>query len=143
LLVPVTPSTAIPRPFAWPADEVWLESRKGGAPVEGTVRLESVDTPPMPRKTPWNANSYKGPFSAKFWVRVKSNGALEKAIPLEASDPVLIGYLRRAMSSWAFRPAQSNGIPIDSWNELSLSGQISYSVDLKQIASLRKSLAGS
>ena len=142
-LVPVTPSTAIPRPFGWPADEVWLESRKGGAPVEGTVPLETVDTPPMPRKTPWNANSYKGPFSAKFWVRVKSNGALEKAIPLEASDPVLVGYLRRAMSSWAFRPAQANGIPIDSWNELSLSGQVSYSVDLKQIASLRKSLAGS
>jgi hypothetical protein len=142
-LILITPSTAIPRPLAWPTDEVWLESRKGAAPVEGTVPLESVDTPPMPRKTPWNANSYKGPFSAKFWVRVKSNGTLEKAIPLEASDPVLVGYLRRAMSSWAFRPAQANGTPIDSWNELSLSGQISYSVDLKQIASLRKSLAGS
>jgi hypothetical protein len=142
-LVLVTPSAAIPRPLAWPTDDVWLESRKGGAPVEGAVALESVDTPPMPRKTPWNANSHKGTFSAKFWVRVKSNGALEKAIPLEASDPVLVGYLRRAMSSWAFRPAQANGTPIDSWNELSLSGQVAYSVDLKQIASLRKSLAGS
>ena len=142
-LVLITPSTAIPRPFPWPADDVWLESRKRGASLEGTVSLESVDTPPMPKKTPWNVNSYKGPFSAKFWVRVKSNGVLEKAIPLEASDPVLVGYLRRAMSSWAFRPAQANGAPIDSWNELSLSGQVAYSVDLKQIASLRKSLAGS
>jgi hypothetical protein len=142
-LVLVTPSTAIPRPLAWPADDVWLGSRKGGPPTDGAVALESVDSPPMPKKTPWNADSYKGPFSAKFWVRVKSNGALEKAIPLEASDPVLVGYLRRAMSSWAFRPAQANGAPIDSWNELALSGQVSYSVDLKQIASLRKSLAGS
>lgn len=141
-LVLVTPSTAIPHPLSWPSDEVWLESRKGGASVEGGVPLESVDTPPMPRKTPWNAGSYKGPFSAKFWVRVKSNGLVEKAIPLEASDPILLAYLRRAMSSWTFRPAQANG-SIDSWNELSLSGQISYSVDLKQIVSLRKSLAGS
>jgi hypothetical protein len=142
-LVLVTPSTAIPRPLAWPTDEVWLKSRKGGAPAEGGVPIDSVDTPPMPRKTPWDADSYKGPFSAKFWVRVKSNGLVEKAIPLEASDPILLGYLRRAMSGWTLRPAQANGTAIDSWNELSLSGQISYSVDLKQIASLRKSLAGS
>jgi len=139
----VTPATAIPHPLAWPTDDVWLHGRKGGAPVEGTVALESVDTPPMPRKTPWNAGSFKGPFSAKFWVRVKANGALEKAIPLEVSDPVLAVYLRRAMAAWAFRPAQANGAPIDSWNELSLSGQVSYSVELKQIASLRKSLGGS
>jgi hypothetical protein len=142
-LVLVTPSTAIPRPLAWPTDEVWLKSRKGGGPAEGGVPLDSVDTPPMPRKNPWDADSYKGPFSAKFWVRVKSNGLVEKAIPLEASDPILLGYLRRAMSGWTFRPAQANGTAIDSWNELSLSGQISYSVELKQIASLRKSLAGS
>lgn len=142
-LVLVTPATAIPHPLAWPTDDVWLQGRKGGAAAEGTVALETVDTPPMPRKTPWNANSFKGPFSAKFWVRVKANGALEKAIPLEASDPILIVYLRRAMAAWAFHPAQVNGAPIDSWNELSLSGQVSYSVELKQIASLRKSLGGS
>jgi hypothetical protein len=141
-LVLVTSSTPIPSPLAWPTDEVWLQSRKGGT-AEGGVPLDSVDTPPMPRKTPWDADSYKGPFSAKFWVRVKSSGLLEKAIPLAASDPVLVGYLRRAMSSWTFRPAQANGMAVDSWNELSLSGQISYSVELKQIASLRKSLVGS
>jgi hypothetical protein len=142
-LVPITPSMAIPRPLAWPSDEVWLESRKAAAPLDGGVPLESVDTPPMPRKTPWTADSYKGPFAAKFWVRVNSNGVVEKAIPLEASEPILVGYLRRAMSAWTFRPAQANGTPIDSWNELSLSGQVSYSVELERIASLRKSLAGS
>ncbi len=142
-LVLVTPSTLLPRPFAWGTDDVWLASRKGSPPTDGTVPIESVDTPPMPKKTPWDADSYKGSFSAKFWVRVKANGALEKAIPLDASDPVLVPYLRRALSGWAFRPAQANGAPVDSWNELSLSGSVSYSVDLKQIASLRKNLAGS
>ncbi|HZI67728.1 MAG TPA: hypothetical protein VFF17_14305 [Thermoanaerobaculia bacterium] len=142
VLTPITPATPVPRPLLWPSDEVWLEGRK--APLtDGTVPLETLDSPPMPTKTPWDADSYKGPFSAKFWVKVKSNGIVEKAVPLEASDPVLIGYLRRAMSSWAFRPAQANGAPVDSWNELVLSGQVAYDVELKQIASLRRTLAGS
>jgi hypothetical protein len=141
-LTPVTPATAIPRPLAWVPDEVWLESRKG-APPDGGVPIETVDNPPMPRKTPWDADSYKGPFSAKFWIRVNSSGVVEKAIPLEASDPILLPYLRRAMSAWALQPARANGAPVGSWNELSLSGQISYRVELKQIASLRRTLFGS
>ena len=141
-LVPVTPTTPIPSPLAWPSDEVWLETRKG-APPPGGVSIEAVDSPPLPKKTPWSADSYKGPFSAKFWIKVRANGSVEKAIPLEASDPILLGYLRRAMSGWTFRPAQAHGTPIDSWNELSLSGQVTYKVELKQIASLRRSLAGS
>ena len=141
-LVAVTPSTAIPRPLAWPSDEVWLETRKGPAPAGG-VPVEAVDSPPLPKKTPWTADSYKGPFSARFWVKVKSNGSVEKAIPLEATDPILVGYLRRAMSTWTFRPAQAGGTSVDSWNELSLSGQVYYKVELKQIASLRRNLAGS
>jgi len=141
-LVAVTPSTAIPRPLAWPSDEVWLETRKGPAPAGG-VPVEAVDSPPLPKKTPWTADSYKGPFSARFWVKVKSNGSVEKAIPLEATDPILVGYLRRAMSTWTFRPAQAGGTSVDSWNELSLAGQVYYKVELKQIASLRRNLAGS
>jgi hypothetical protein len=141
-LSPVTPSTAIPRPLAWPSDEVWLETRKGAAPAGG-VAIDAVDSPPLPKKTPWTADSYKGPFSARFWVKVRANGSVEKAIPLEATDPILLGYLRHAMSTWTFRPAQARGTPVDSWNELSLSGQVTYKVELKQIASLRRSLAGS
>jgi hypothetical protein len=139
-LVPVTPSTATPRPLLWPSDEAWLETRKG-AVLPGGVAIEAVDSPPMPKKTPWTADSYKGPFSARFWVKVRSNGSVEKTIPLEATDPILLGYLRHAMSTWAFRPAQAHGTPVDSWNELSLSGQVTYKVELKQIASLRRSLA--
>jgi|SRR5688572_4070287 len=142
LLTPVGPATPVPRPLLWPTDDLWLEGRNA-PPTDGTIPLETLDAPPMPRKTPWDADSYKGPFSAKFWVKVKSSGVVEKAIPLEASDPVLLGYLRRAMSTWAFRPAQANGAPVDSWNELVLSGSIGYDVELKQIVSLRRTLAGS
>lgn len=141
-LTPVTPATALPRPLVWMTDDAWVESRKGAAP-EGGVPLESVDNPPMPKKTPWDADSYRGPFSARYWVKVNPAGIVEKAIPLEVSDPILLPYLRRAMSQWAFRPAQANGAAADSWNELHLSGQISYKVELKQIASLRRSLFGS
>jgi hypothetical protein len=141
VLTPVTPGTAVPRPLLWPADDVWLETRNV-QPTDGTVPLETLDAPPMPKKTPWDADSYKGPFSAKFWVKVTSAGIVEKAIPLGVSDPVLLGYLRRAMSTWAFRPAQVNGAPVESWNELVLSGQVAYDVELKQIASLRRTLAG-
>ena len=142
VLTPVTPATPVPRPLLWPSDEVWLESRNA-PPTDGTVPLETLDAPPMPRKTPWDADSYKGPFSARFWVKVTSTGTVEKAVPLQVSEPVLLPYLRRAMSSWAFRPAQLNGAPVDSWNELTLSGQVGYDVELKQIASLRRTLAGS
>lgn len=141
VLTPVAPATAVPRPLLWPTDDLWLEGRKV-QPTDGTVPLETLDAPPMPKKTPWDADSYKGPFSAKFWVKVTSAGTVEKAIPLAVSDPVLLGYLRRAMSTWAFRPAVGNGAPVDSWNELVLSGQVAYDVELKQIASLRRTLAG-
>jgi hypothetical protein len=47
------------------------------------------------------------------------------------------------MSNWAFRPARANGAPVETWNELHLSGQVAYKVALKQIASLRRSLFGS
>lgn len=141
-LTPVTPGTPVPRPLVWLPDEAWLQTRNGTQP-DGGVPLETVDSPPMPKKTPWDADSYKGPFSVRFWVKVNSAGVLEKAISLEASDPILLPYLRRAISAWAFRPARVNGASADSWNELHLSGQVAYKVELKQIASLRRSLFGS
>jgi hypothetical protein len=141
-LTPVTPSSPIPRPYPWLPDNAWLETRKGNPP-DGGVPLESVDSPPTPKKTPWDADSYKGPFSARLWIKVNSTGIVEKVIPLEISDPILLPYLRRAISTWAFRPARAGGGSVDSWNELNLSGQVAYKVELKQIASLRRSLFGS
>ena len=68
------------------------------------------------------------------------DGGIERSIPIEASDPVLIPYFRRSFSALVMRPAQLNGAAADSWNEFSLSGQISYSVDVRQIAALRRPL---
>jgi hypothetical protein len=42
------------------------------------------------------------------------------------------------MNAWVIRPAQSGGAPVDSWNELTLGGQVSYSDDIKQIVALKK-----
>ena len=137
---PVTPSSPIPVPLAWPSDAEWLESRKPAPVTDQTVPIEEVDTAPLPQKTPWSADSYKGPFSVKFWVHVDKSGRIDRAIALESSDPVLIPYFRKSMSSWVVRPAQTDGMPIESWNELTLSGQISFSVDIKQIAALRRPL---
>jgi hypothetical protein len=135
---PITPTTPIPAPLAWGTDNDWLESRRPQALTDGTVPIDQVDTAPLPQKTPWSADSYKGPFSVKFWVHVDRAGHADRAIPLEASDPILLSYFRRSMSAWVIRPAQGSGGPVESWNELTLGGQISYSSEIKQIAALRR-----
>jgi hypothetical protein len=138
--VPVTPTTPIPSPFEWSTDADWLDGRHPGAPADGSVSIDQVDTAPVPQKTPWSADSYKGPFMVKFWVKVDKTGHIERAIPLEVSDPVLLAYFRKAMNTWVIRPAQSAGAPVESWNELALGGQISYSDEIKQIATLRRAI---
>jgi hypothetical protein len=137
---PVTPSTPIPAPLSWPSDTDWLDSRKPAPISDGTVPIDQVDTAPIPQKTPWSADSYKGPFSVRFWVRVDKTGHVDRAIPLEASDPIWIPYFRKSMTAWVLRPAQIDGAPAESWNELTLGGQISCSLDVKQIAALRRPL---
>lgn len=137
---PVTPSTPIPKPFEWKSDADWLDSRHPAAPQDGSTPIEQVDTAPIPQKTPWSADSYKGPFSVKYWVKVDKTGKIERAIPLEVSDPVLLPYFRRSMGAWVIRPATTAGAPVDSWNELTLGGQVSYSDEIKQIVALRRSI---
>ncbi len=139
-LTPVTPQTPLPAPFAWPSETDWLESRKPGPTPEGTVSILEVDTAPVPTKTPWSADSFKGPFSVKYWIKVDKNGRVERAIPLEVSDPVLLAYFRRAISGWVLRPAQSKGVPVESWNELTMSGTISFDAEVKQISALRRAI---
>ncbi len=140
LLTPITPATPIPTPVVWGTDAAWLEGVKPGPPVEGTIPNEQLDTPPVPKKQPWSSSSYKGPFAAKFWVRINGNGRAEKLIPISASDPVLILYFQKVIATWLFRPARAAGAAVPTWNELSLGGQISFSADLKLTASLRQSL---
>ena len=140
LLTPITVATPIPQPTAWGTDASWLESLKPGAPADGILPVEQVDTPPVPKKQPWSSSSYKGPFSVRFWVRINPSGHVEKAIPIAANDPLLIAYFRKALDGWLFRPARSGTAPAATWNELTLGGQISYSTDLKSSATLRQSL---
>jgi len=137
-LTPVAPTAALPKPFDWPNETAWLDSRKTATPTDGTVPIVEVDTAPMPQKTPWSADSYKGAFSVKYWVKVDKAGRIEKAIPLDVSDPVLLSYFRQSMNGWILKPAMGGGAPIATWNELSISGTVSYSVDLKQISALRR-----
>jgi hypothetical protein len=105
------------------------------------VPLEQVDTPPNPKKTKWGADSFKGPFACRFWVRVNAAGRNDRMIPIQASDPILIAYMRRIATTWPVKPARVKGQPADSWAELFVSGQLSYSIEIKQINNLRKTLA--
>lgn len=139
-LTPVTPASPIPAPFAWGSDSSWYE-RVNAAPIpEGIVPVEQVDVLATPRKTKWDADSYKGPFSCRFWARVNAGGRIERAIVIQISEPLLIGYFRQQMSTWQLKPAVIAGQPADSWNELALTGQIGYSTEVKQIANLRKTI---
>jgi hypothetical protein len=141
-LVPITPATPLPAPFQWGDDKKWYDDFKAAPPADGTVPLEQVDTTPTPKKTKWGADSYKGPFSAKFWVRINASGLIDKMIPIQVSDPVLIPYMRKVAPTWQMRPARVKSQPVDSWCELSVTGQLSYSIEVKQINNLRKTLAG-
>ena len=139
-LTPVTPTTAIPVPLEWGTDQAWYDAVKAAAPTDGTVPVEQLDTLAVPKKTKWDADSYKGPFSVRMWVRVNAAGRADRTIPIQASDPILIADIRRQIAAWQFRPARVNGQAADSWNELAVSGQIGWSSEIKQIQNLRKSL---
>jgi hypothetical protein len=140
-LTPITPATPLPVPFEWGDDTKWYDSFKAAPPADGTVPLEQVDTTPNPKKTKWGADSYKGPFACRFWVRINAAGQIDKVIPIQASDPVLISYMRRVATTWQMRPARVKSQPVDSWSEILVSGQLSYSIEVKQINNLRKTLA--
>jgi len=140
-LTAIAPSTPLPAPLLWGDDAKWYETYRASPPADGTVSIEQVDTTPNPKKTKWGADSFKGPFSCKLWVKVSAAGRIEKVIPIQTSDPVLIPYMRRTVTTWTVRPARAKGQPVDSWNELSISGQLAYSIDVKQINNLRKNLA--
>lgn len=139
-LTPITPQTPMPAPFVWRPEAEWLESIRPGPTPEGTVSILEVDSAPMPQKTPWSADSFKGPFSVRYWIKVDKNGRITSAIPLEVTDPVFLAYFRRAMAGWLLRPAQVKGAPVDSWNELTLAGTISFDDEIKQIQALRRAI---
>lgn len=139
-LMPVLPSSPIPAPLEWGSDQAWYDAVKAAAPTDGTVPIEQVDTLAVPKKTKWDADSFKGPFSLRIWVKITAAGRADRIVPIQASDPVLLTDIRKQIAAWQFRPAHANGQAVDSWNELTVAGQIGYSVEVKQIANLRKTL---
>jgi len=141
MMTPVTRETPIATPFEWPASAAWFEAVKATPPADGAGPLEQLDLPPPPRKMPGWAKSLSRPFTAKLWVRVTSAGKLDKIVPIQVTDPFLIAYLKKGLSLWAFRPARAGTANVDSWNELTLSGTVDCSIELKQVVSLRKTLA--
>jgi hypothetical protein len=136
----VTPTTSIPVPYEWATDQAWYDAVKSPASTDGTVPVEQLDTLPVPKKTKWDADSYKGPFSVRMWVKINAAGRADKTIPIQVTDPILLADIRRQIAAWQFRPARVNGQSADTWNELAVSGQIGYSAEIKQIQNLRKSL---
>ena len=135
--------------------------RKSGQPVEtwASLRLDlsaEIDSPkfeqvlltpitpptPIPKPLEWGTDaawlaSVKPP---PIEGTIPTEQLDTPAIPISASDPALIAYFRKAMESWLFRPARASGAAASTWNELTLSGQISFSTDLKSTTSLRQSL---
>lgn len=136
----VTRETQIPAPFEWPATAAWLEGVKAAAPTDGAVPLEQLDLPPTPRKYPWSADSLKHPFTVRFWVHISPAGKLDKIVPILVPDPFMIAYMKQALSLWTFKPARTGTASVDSWNDLTISGTVDASIELKQVVSLRKSL---
>jgi hypothetical protein len=139
-LTPITPATPLPAPFDWGSDESWYQALKLPDPTDGTVPVSQLDAAAVPKRTPF-PDSYRGPFSARLWVHVNPSGRVDKVIPIAASDPILIPYFRKAVAKWTLRPARKGTTPVESWNELTLSGQADYKVEIRQIAQLRKPLA--
>ena len=139
VLRPIEPSTPIPAPLEWTADQTWYDAAPVGHPPGG-IAIEQADTIAAPKKTKWDADSYKGPFSIRMWVKIDAAGRAARTVPMQASDPLLIPYFRNQIATWQFQPATVNGVSAESWGELLASGTISWSAEVKQIANLRKTL---
>jgi hypothetical protein len=142
LLKPIEPTTPIPAPLEWTADQTWYDAVPAGRPPDASIAIEQADTIAVPRKTKWDADSYKGPFSIRLWIKIDATGRAVRTVPIQASDPLLIAYFRRQIAPWQFRPATVAGQSAESWNELLVSGTISWSAEVKQISNLRKTLTG-
>ena len=139
-LTSVTRDTPVPTPYEWQPTAAWLDAQKPAAPTDGAVPVEQLDLPPPPKKNPWNADSYKRPITVKLWVHVTNAGKVDRIVPIQVADPFLIAYLKKGLGTWALRPARAGTANVESWNELTFSGTIDCSIELKQIVSLRKTL---
>jgi hypothetical protein len=124
-------------PSRW--DEGWVETAPPLADLRGAEKVESLDTAPLPKRTKWYADRFKGPFDAKLWIEVSPAGKATRIVPVEMKDAALLGYFKAAIARWSFTPAKKADQAISCWGMLDLSGTISYDISLLRTASIKKS----
>jgi hypothetical protein len=139
-LSPVLPAAPVPAPLEWGADTAWYDGFHGLLPGDGSVAVEQAETLAVPKKTKWDADSFKGAFAIRMGIKGSAAGRAERSIPNLTTDQVLISHFRKHNAGWQFHPATVKGQPAESWAELSVVGQIAYSAEVRQIANLRKTL---
>jgi hypothetical protein len=137
--VPVTASTPVPPAHASRWDEGWIETAPPLSDLHGAEAVEVLDAPPLPKKTKWYADRFKGPFETKVWVEVSPAGKATRVVPVELKDPGLLAYLKAAISRWTFTPAKKGSQAISCWGMLDLAGTISYDISLTRAAAIKKS----
>lgn len=137
--LPVTASTPVPAALSGRWDEGWIDTAPPLSDLHGAEAVEALDVPPLPRKTKWYADRFKGPFEVKVWIEVSPAGKAIRIVPVEMRDPALLAYLKSAISRWTFAPARKGSQAVSCWGVLNLAGTISYDVSLLRSASIKKS----
>ncbi len=136
---PVAASMPVPPAIPGRWDEGWIDTAPPISDLRGAEPVEQLDLPPLPKKTKWYADRFKGPFAVKLWVEVSPAGKATRIVPVEIKDPALLAYLKVAISRWSFAPARKGTQPVSCWGILDLAGTISYDISLTRSASIKKS----
>lgn len=138
--MPVAPDMPLPPPLDTVWDDSWISTAPPLKDLAGGVSAEELDSPPLPEKTKWSADKYKGPLKVRLWIKVGTAGHVEKIVPVEWGNPAVFAYLQRTVARWTFVPSARGGSFLDCWGILDLEGHITYDVSLVQAASLKKSI---
>ena len=135
----VSPEEPLPVPLTDRWDESWIATAPPLKDLRGAEPPETLDLQPLPRKTKWLADRYRGPFPVRLWIEVSPQGKAVRLVPVGLKDPVLLLYLQRAAAHWNFAPASKGGSAVSCWGILDLDGTIGYDVSLLRAASIKKS----
>jgi hypothetical protein len=137
--VKVSPQDPLPAPLTDRWDESWIATAPPLKELHSAEPPESLDVQPLPRRTKWLADRYRGPFPAKLWIEVSPQGRAARIVPVGLKDPVLLLYLQRAAARWNFAPARKGAAAVSCWGILDLDGTVGYDVSLVRAASIKKS----
>lgn len=138
--VKISPEEPIPAPLTDRWDDSWLATASPLRELHGAESAEALDVQPLPRKTRWLADRYRGPFPVRLWVEVSPQGKALRIVPVGWKDPAVLLYLERAAAHWNFSPASKAGAGVACWGILDLDGAISYDVTLTRAGSVKKSV---